>query len=247
MTDSIASLAKLVIHSFVQLYTPTQKLTESTDGVHAYVKEVLTLGLIWYGFYDAIKKGDGNRVLRYWKFLLVIFKATTHRNYAKECVTMLYHYNYVLSDRQKEQFLWNRFINTKGGTGNNISCDLNMEHLNRRLKSILRGMGSNISPQRINQSIEVVQRVCDAFEKQTAARIHSDNHPYPAFGKDFDTVLTVLINSKSFVEIENRKYQTFQFTKSILRMYTAQSHSYSRNQENANQSGPTLAYRQCVL
>ncbi len=151
-----------------------------------------------------------------------LFKATTHRNYAKKCVTMLYHY------RQKEQFLWNRFINMKGGTGNNISCDL---HLN-----ILRGMGSNISPQRIKkagQSIEVVWRVCDAFEKQTTARIHSDNHPYPACGKDFDTVLTVLINKKSFVEIENIKHSNLQ---RVFHECTP-SHSYS------NQSGPTLAYR----
>ncbi len=50
------------------IYMPTEKPSES---VHAYAKEVLTLGLIWW--YCAIKEGDGNHVLRYWKFLLVIF------------------------------------------------------------------------------------------------------------------------------------------------------------------------------
>lgn len=237
LSDSIASLAKLVIHSFVQLYTPTQKATEGTDGVHAYAKEVLTLGLLWHGLYDAIKEGDGIRVLRYWKFLLIIFKSTSHRNYAKECVTLLYHYNYVLSDRQKKQFLWSRFINTKGGAGKNIPCDLHMEHLNRQLKSIMHGMGSNISPKRVRkagQCIQVVQRLCDTFEKQTATKMHSDNHPYPAFGKDFETVLSVLIDNNSFEEMENRKYQTFNFKKSILQTYT-ESQLFKKVQINLDQ------------
>ena len=223
LTDSITSLAELVISSFVQLPAMySTAATDNADGVQAYAMEVLTLGLLWYGFYDAIKEGDGDRVLRYWRFLLIIFKGTNHRNYAKEAVNLLYHYHYLLSNRQKKQFLWSRFINTKGGTGNNIPCDLHMEHLNRRLKSVLHGMGSNISPgriQRAGQSIQVVQRVCDSFEKQTARRVHTDNHPYPAFGKDFEAVLKVLLDEHSFEKIEKRKYQTFKLTKSLLQTY----------------------------
>ena len=34
------------------------------DKVHVYSMEVLSLGLLWHGFHDAIKEGDGERILR---------------------------------------------------------------------------------------------------------------------------------------------------------------------------------------
>lgn len=67
----------------------------STDGVHMYALEMLSLGLLWHGFHDATREADGERLLRYWKFLLVLFKSTNHRNYAKESINVLYQYYYV--------------------------------------------------------------------------------------------------------------------------------------------------------
>ena len=79
------------------------KAPDSTDTVYLYATKVITLGLLWHGFHDAIKEGDGERILRYWKFLLVAFKATGHRNYAKEAVNLLYQYYYVFSERKKKK------------------------------------------------------------------------------------------------------------------------------------------------
>lgn len=79
-----------------------------------YVYELLSLGLLWHGFHDAIREGDGKRVLRYWKFMLVEFKLTIHRNYAKEAVNLLLQYNYILSEREKAQLPWSHFVNTRG-------------------------------------------------------------------------------------------------------------------------------------
>ena len=110
--------------------------------------------------------------MRYWKFLLIVFKSTNHRNYAKESVNLLCQYYYKFSERKKAQLLWSRCVNTRGYAGANIPCDLYMEHLNRRLKTIIRGMGSNISPSRIqraSRSLAAVQRVCDTFERKQLA------------------------------------------------------------------------------
>uniref|UniRef100_A0A1X7VK07 Uncharacterized protein n=1 Tax=Amphimedon queenslandica TaxID=400682 RepID=A0A1X7VK07_AMPQE len=41
------------------------------DAVLLYGCELLTLGLVWWNYYDAIK-GDGHRVMRIWKYLMVI-------------------------------------------------------------------------------------------------------------------------------------------------------------------------------
>lgn len=94
--------------------------------VHIYAFKVLSLGLLWHGFHDAIREGDGDRILQYWKFLLVLFKLTNHYNYAKEAVNLLLQYNYVFSEREKAQLLYSRCVNTRGRPGVNIPCDLHM-------------------------------------------------------------------------------------------------------------------------
>ena len=70
-----------------------------------------------------------------------VLKATKHRNYAKETLLLLLQSNYF-SERMKLQLLWSRCVNTKGRVGTNV--DLHMEHLNRRLKTVLRSMGANV-------------------------------------------------------------------------------------------------------
>ena len=84
---------------------------------------------------------------------------------------------YVFSERQKMQLLWSRCVNTRGHKGTNIPCDLYIEHLNRRLKTVVRGMGSNVSPakiQRAGKTLQPIQNVCEQFEKETAGQLHSD-------------------------------------------------------------------------
>ena len=77
MTDSsqaavIESVAELVISDFVDLdvilQTPGKKSKskvgdKDTDHVREYAKDVLSMGLLYSEFQDAIREGDGNRVL----------------------------------------------------------------------------------------------------------------------------------------------------------------------------------------
>ena len=65
--------------------------------------KLLSLSLLQYGFHDAVKDGDGNQLLRCWKFLLVLSMSTSHCNYAKEAVKLLFQYHYVLSERKRAQ------------------------------------------------------------------------------------------------------------------------------------------------
>ena len=37
--------------------------THSSDQIQDYAKEILILGLLWYGFKDAIREGDRDRVM----------------------------------------------------------------------------------------------------------------------------------------------------------------------------------------
>lgn len=219
-TSSAIKLSESIISEFIHLpRLSSTTRSECDDGVYMYAKELLTLGLLWHSFHDAIREGDGERILRYWKFLLIVFKSTNHRNYAKESVNVLCQYYYKFSERQKAQLLWSRCVNTRGYAGANIPCDLHMEHLNRRLKTIIRGMGSNISPSRIqkaSRSLAAVQRVCDTFERETVKSMHSDHHPYPSFGKDFRTVLSILEDENVFEHVPGRKHASFSFNCGLL-------------------------------
>ena len=118
---------------------------ENTDSVYEYARETLSLGLLYAEFSDAIREGDGNRIIRCWKYFLLIFKAARRKNYAIEAFTLLAQEKFLLSPRQSLQLKWSRTINTHGLPGKNIPCDLYMEHLNRESKSALSGLGSNIT------------------------------------------------------------------------------------------------------
>ena len=157
--------------NFIDLPSGKDDVTTSEDGVFTYAMELLTLSLLWHGFHDAIREGDGERIIRYWKFLFIIFKSSSCHNYAKEAVTFLLQYYYNLTPRQRSQLLWSRCVNTRGVPGANIPCDLHMEHLNRRLKIVIKNLGINVNPkliQKAGETIGVVQHICKIFEGQTS-------------------------------------------------------------------------------
>lgn len=119
--------------------------TEPTDYVLTYSSEVITLGILSEVYHDAIREGDGKRLLKIWKFLLIVFDATNRINYRKEAILLLLQYYCLFSEQKREQLLYSsRFISTHRRVGCNIPCDLHLEHLNRRLKTALCNLWSNI-------------------------------------------------------------------------------------------------------
>ena len=195
----------------------------NADLVHLYAKEFLALALLlWFGFHDAIKEGDGKRILRYWKFLLVVFKVEDRRNYAKAAVNLLLQHKYVLSPRKAAQLAWSRCVNTTGKQGGNIPCDLHLEHLNRTLQGILSTRGSNLTPSsivRAGRTVSAVHRVCRVFEKETLGKTTETRHAYPSFEKDLKLVLTVLKDENVFVPVAQRKHASMKLKRGIFQEY----------------------------
>ena len=68
-TESVAELAKMIVVNYIRLpRIDDQDNEKCDDGVYLYAIELLSLGLLWHGFHDAIREGDGERILRYWNF-----------------------------------------------------------------------------------------------------------------------------------------------------------------------------------
>ena len=75
----------LVCHKIVDTYTNFKfdwlsPPEPSVDGMYTYAVEVLSLGLFYLSFKDTIKHGNGLQVLRCWKYLIPIFKASGRTN-----------------------------------------------------------------------------------------------------------------------------------------------------------------------
>ena len=223
-TDNVVDLAKAIVTQNVRLPRwNNHEPKKNEDQVYMYATELLSLALIWHGFHDSIREGDGDRILRYWKLLLVLFKSSNNHNYAKEAVNILLQYYYILSDRQKAQLLWSRCINTRGVSGANIACDLHMEHLNRRLKTVIRSMGANVNPtalEKAGKAIAPVHHVCQVFEQQTALHMHSDRHSAPSFGEDFNTVVSTLRSENVFTPTQGRAHTSYKFNSTLLEKHS---------------------------
>ena len=139
-------------------------------------------------------------------------------NYAKEAAMMLLNYHCIYSDRKAAQIKNNCFVNTVGRKGCNIPCDLFMEHLNCRLKRVIRYMGSNVQPPslvRAAKAIGVVNSVCTVIEEETGGRSESDHHSKPFSSKDFKQLLEQIIEHKLCKVLPMRRHTSIDFYKAM--------------------------------
>lgn len=110
----------------------TRQSAPDGPGVFNYSSAVLNDGLLLLELRDSIREGDGVRVLRCWKFMLLYWRYAGHTKYCLEAFRLLGSVSATATPRIAHEIVWCRFINSRGGPGNNIHVpvDLFMEHLN---------------------------------------------------------------------------------------------------------------------
>ena len=189
----------------VQEYAP--------DSVHNYACAVLNDGMLMLEFRDAIHEGDGNRILRVWKFLLLHFRYAGRKKYALEAFHQLAA-DSVVSPRLAAQMKWSRVVNTRGGAGNNLPVDLFMEHLNRSLKDYVKDLGANISKETILQrgkSLKGIYTVCSNFDETSEIHAESLHHTTKSSQKDEEIIIKEQSQtSRVFDYIPGRKHRAFE-------------------------------------
>ena len=65
---------KDIVDQFVDIDYPSSA-SKDDDHVRAYAKEVISLGLLYKEFVDAIREGDGERIIRCWRYFLPLLTA----------------------------------------------------------------------------------------------------------------------------------------------------------------------------
>ena len=170
-------------------------------------------GLLLFEFRDAIHEGNHERIIRFWKFLLLYFHSAGHTKYAVEALTLMAMLNGLVSERLKQQIMWGRVVNTRGGLGHNIPIDLQMEHLNRTLKNMVLGIGTNITESTIvnaSRSLNGIVAMCNSFDKQLGIAHDSIHHSRKSCEADRAIVIKQLAtDSRVFHYTPGRQHRCF--------------------------------------
>ena len=117
----------------------TPASTTKSDDRFNYTCVRLALGVLLRNFDDAVKDGDGVRILRCWKIAMLIFRAHHHNKYALASFYLQAATQAILTPCQAHSLTWNRTVSNHGGKKTrNISLDLQLEHLNNFTKGLLK-------------------------------------------------------------------------------------------------------------
>jgi len=143
------------------------KETALKDDIYDYNSALLSDGMLFLNFLDAVKEGDGSRIMRQYKYFMLWCKADKSHSikYALECLYQMFLINSLLSPRDAHRYIWNRGVNNHGSPGKNIPLDLEVEHSNNHVKQAIKNLGPNVSEISVN-------RICYA-EKSTKSIIHN--------------------------------------------------------------------------
>lgn len=178
------------------------------SSVLSYAEETFSLGLFLFELIDSIHEGDGNRIIRCWKYLLLMYKSSNKVKYSVEAFSLLAHYQFIFGERLKRQLLWSRTINMHGKPGKNIPMDLFMEHLNRNFKDSISQLGSNLMDstlQRTGKALKPLRELLLLYDLVTNISHESMYHTFQSNAKDRSKVIEELQKAKVYDAKSNQK------------------------------------------
>lgn len=141
---------------------------DKEDSLYNYHRGKLIFGLFMLDLSDAIREGDGQRLMNLYKIGLIFFNFHGSTKYFYTTLLLLVKVHVILPDGQAFRLIWNRFFNKHGWKGRNIPLDLQLEHLNNLLKACLKVLGANLkekNAQRIALSLDAMEKIIDSVDK----------------------------------------------------------------------------------
>ena len=145
-----------------------KEVQESGDQKYNYTKSLCHYASLALEFHDAWHEGDGIRIIRCWRILLLHFFESGRTKNSLDAMRLQIQL-LCLPSSQVHQLIWDRFVNTHGGMGHNLPCDLHNEHINKALKGAIRHMGANFSQNALTnvaRSITYMVSVSARFDQQ---------------------------------------------------------------------------------
>ena len=192
------------------------------DDMFNYQSSFLEAGLLLRNFYDAISEGDGQRLIRCWKFMLPYLKedGQSSKKYALEAFYLICQINSLLSPRASHRLIWNRFHKLKHGRGGNIPLDLALEHYNRLIKILVRNLGPNaLNKQALDRyckALSSTSEMLDNFDSTCGVTRRSGAHSSQSTDRDLRKVVHELMQQEALRPKHGRRYSHFSGMKDNL-------------------------------
>ena len=178
-----------------------------TDFVYNYHDARLQFGMLFMNIADAIMEGDGFRLTRCYKLVLLFAYKFRHIKYAYALLLLFVQTGAVLSEEESFFLIMNRFINVNDRIGRNIPLDLHMEHLNLLLKRLSKRMGGNIttkSLQRAARSVVAISNVIEGIYEDCSKKKKSGYHGSKNAEEAVNIVVKDLLEGKVFQKTDGR-------------------------------------------
>ncbi len=145
--------------------------SNNEDRVYNYGTQVMQLGTFFMQMDDTKCEGDGERMMRNWKLLMLYARCTGRsKKYAFEAMRLLTYCRALLSEKMAHRVIHGQFVNPSGGKGKNYANDLKQEHLVKCNKVILRGLCGNKTLKAVTRSTQSaynVKKITVNFGNQT--------------------------------------------------------------------------------
>ena len=140
---------------------------------------------------------------------MIYFRHAKHYKYAFEAFSLLAHVHVLASPGVQHQLMWSRVVNTRCGEGKNVPVDLHNEHLNRKLKDVVSGVGANITEDLIVEASKLFECcidtiLCEHFDTMTGIRPDSLHHTKKTSQQDLETIV------KQLSDLSRRCFRTHQ-------------------------------------
>ena len=193
---------------------PSTIRTEVKDDMFSYNCGLLTDGFLFLNFLDAIGEGDGMRIMRQYKYIMLYCKAdqTHSTKYALECLYQFFLIYALLSPRESERFTWNRSVNNACQKGSNIPLDLDVEHSNNYIKQGIKNLGPNVTEKAISRfscAETAVTTVLDNLDKSVQRVARSGRHAQSSDDKDLQQLVKKGLEANIFTQHAQRSYNHF--------------------------------------
>ena len=187
---------------------------EEKDDMLSYQKALLEYGLLLLNFWDAISEGDGNRIIRSWKYFLLYLpnEGSSATKYSLEALYLMCQVNAILSPRSAHRLIWNRSVKNKTGRAGNIPLDLQLEFYNRILKGAVKNLGHNASKKsldRICRAMGITNQLLHNFDKEAKIIKRSGKHVKQSTEGDLSKVVGELVSQKAMYLTPGRSYNYF--------------------------------------
>ena len=186
--------------------------SEQPDYLLNYTKVAVALGLLRLDQMDAIRLGDGERILKIDQVLYLFYKTLGFPKYAYGMLETLAQTKVLLSERMAHRLVWNRTVNHRGEIDSNHPNDLDVEHCNKAFKEdahSYRGLFTEKTISRVSHSALYLKDIANKYDKISHVFGQSGKHTKADTSEDILVLVRQFQAAKVFDYVPGRSHLTF--------------------------------------